>query len=245
MQFRVVWDQMEQCPYLHEQVARLPLRMPMDTVPPETFDRMLEDGERRSGRMVYRTQCPACHACEPLRVPVARFAPTTSQRRAVRKNEGTVRMEVGRPYLSVDRLHLYNRHKRERGLAQGDEPLTAIGYRTWLMDSFTDTREVRYFVGKKLCAISILDFGRTSVSSVYHYFDPDEGARSLGVYSVVKEIDLCRTLGIEWYYLGFYVQACDRLSYKATYWPHQRRIAGEWTEFQRDALGGAPPGSAE
>lgn len=233
MKFRVVWDQMEECPYLQGQVARLPLRMPMAAVTPDEFDQMLEAGERRSGRMVYRTQCPACHACQPLRVPVARFEPTPSQRRAVRKNEGEVQVEIGLPELTFERLQMYNRHKRERGLAQGDEPLTAIGYRTWLMDTCTDTRELRYYVGKKLAAISILDFGRRAASSVYHYFDPDEGRRSLGVYSVVKEIELCRRLGLDWYYLGFYVADCDRLSYKATYWPHQRRIDGEWVEFTR------------
>ncbi|MFZ5479919.1 MAG: arginyltransferase [Myxococcota bacterium] len=233
MQFRVVWDQMEACPYLSGQVARLPLRMPMGAVSPDEFDRMLEDGERRSGRMVYRTQCPSCHACEPLRVPVARFRPTQSQRRVARRNDADVRVEVGPPELSWERLHLYNRHKHERGLAQGDEPLTAIGYRTWLMDTCVDTREVRYFVGRHLVALSILDFGRKSASSVYHYFDPDESGRSLGVYSVLREIDLCAKAGIEWYYLGFYVGSCARLSYKATYWPHQRRVDGAWRDYDR------------
>lgn len=235
MQFRVVWDQVEECPYLEGQVARLPLRMPMAPVSPDEFDRMLETGERRSGRMVYRTQCPTCTSCEPLRVPVRRFRPTASQRRVLRRNEGQVRMEIGAPELTWERLQMYNRHKRERGLAQGDEPLTAIGYRTWLMDTCTDTREIRYVVGGKLAAVSILDFGRSSASSVYHYFDPDQGRRSLGVYSALKEIELCGLLGLEWYYLGFYVAKCDRLNYKATYWPHQRRVDGRWVDFERPA----------
>jgi leucyl-tRNA---protein transferase len=233
MQYRVVWDQMETCPYLSEQVARLPLRMPLGAVSPDEFDRLLDGGERRSGRMVYRTQCPACQACEPLRVPVSRFRPTPSQRRVLRRNEADVRVEMGPPAATAERLRLYNRHKLERGLAEGDESLSEVGYRTWLVDSCVDTREVRYFVEKRLVAVSILDFGRTSASSVYHFFDPDESARSLGVYSVLREIELCAQAGIEWYYLGFYVRDCSRLAYKATYWPHQRRVGGVWTEFEK------------
>lgn len=230
MLFRVVWDQMEECPYLPDQVARLPLRLPPRPLTREELDHRLELGERRSGRMVYRTQCPACSACEPLRVSVPRFQATSSQRRTWRRNDGEVRLEVGIPELSEERLALYNRHKQERGLSRTDEPLSAVGYRAWLVDTCVDTRELRYYVGEKLVGVSILDIGRTSASSVYHYFDPDESRRSLGVYSVLREIAWCAEQGFEWYYLGLFVRDCGHLSYKAAYGPHQRRIAGVWTD---------------
>ncbi|MDP2308022.1 MAG: arginyltransferase [Pseudomonadota bacterium] len=230
MKFRVVWDQMEECPYLPGQVARLPLRLPPRLLTPEELDIRLELGERRSGRMVYRTQCPACTACEPLRVSVARFEPSSSQRRTWRRNRADVHVEVGDPELSDERLALYNRHKMERGLARSDEPLGAAGYRAWLVDTCVHSKELRYYVGTRLIGVSILDIGRTSVSSVYHYFDPDEARRSLGVYSVLREIAWCEELGIEWYYLGLYVRDCVHLAYKGGYHPHQRRIAGEWAD---------------
>ncbi|MFN7146694.1 MAG: arginyltransferase [Myxococcota bacterium] len=230
MMFRVVWDQLEECPYRDGHTARLPLRMPPRLLTDEELDRALDAGDRRSGRMLYRTRCPACTACEPLRVPVSRFRPTTSQRRALRKNED-VRLEVGPPLASADRVALFNRHKFERGLSRSEEPLSAANYRAWLVDSCVDTRELRYLVGDKLVAVSILDVGRTSASAVYHYFDPDEGRRSLGVYSVLREIQWCAEVGLDWYYLGFYVEDCGHLAYKATYLPHQRRVGGEWVEF--------------
>lgn len=231
MQFRVVWDQLEECPYLPGKVARLPLRLPAGVVPPEVFDQALAGGERRTGPMLYRTRCPTCTACEALRVPVARFQPTRSQLRAWKKNEGAITLEMGKPALSWEHLALYNRHKIERGLSKNDEPLGAQGYRNWLVDTCTDTREVRYRLDGKLVAVSIIDFGATSASSVYHYFDPDISSRSMGVYSVMKELELCAQAGIEWYYLGFFVSDCRHLAYKATYWPHQRRIQGTWQEF--------------
>ena len=235
MQFRVVWDQLEACPYLPDQQARMPLRMPIAPMSPEDVDRRLALGERRTGRFVYRTQCPACKACEPLRVPVARFAPTASQRRALRRNADEVRMEVGPPAFSAERLLLYNRHKSERGLSRGDEPLGEASYRGWLVSTCVDTQEIRYLVGERLIGVSILDIGRTSASSVYHYFDPDASRRSLGVYSVLAEIAWCAARGLEWYYLGLYVRDCSHLAYKASYWPNQRRVAGRWREFSAPA----------
>lgn len=239
MQFRVLWDQLEDCPYRPGQLARLPLRLPLSPVTPELFDTYLEEGDRRSGRMLYRTACPACSACEPIRIPVSRFTPTKSQRRSLRKNEGDVTMRVTMPAVNAERLALYNRHKLDRGLSRDGGELGPSGYRAWLVDTCVRTREVHYSVGEKLIAVSVLDFGRTAVSSVYHYFDPAETRRSIGVYSVLKEIELCKQHGIEWYYLGFYVADCSHLNYKATYYPHQRKVNGVWIETA--SPDGAPP----
>ena len=129
MNFRVVWDQLEDCPYLDDRQARLPLRVPSRPLTHEETDAALEAGFRRSGRMLYRTECPGCAECRPLRVPVARFTPTASQRRAWKRNLGEVQIRVGAPELTSERLNLYNRHKLERGLARSDEPLGPTGYR--------------------------------------------------------------------------------------------------------------------
>lgn len=239
MHFRVVWDQIEACPYLPDRMARLPLRLPTRALSPEEFDAALARGERRSGRMLYRTQCPDCEACESLRVPVDRLLPTASQRRALRKNDD-LQVELGPPELSSDRLALYNRHKHERGLARSDEPMSPQGYQLWLVDSCTRSLEVRYLAGGRLVAVSILDLGATAASSVYHYFDPDESRRSVGVYSVLREVELCRTMGLRWYYLGYYVESCRHLAYKASWWPHQRRVGGRWLEYAAPGEPGVP-----
>lgn len=233
MQFRVVWDQLEECPYREGQVARLPLRLPLAPVTGDAFDHALAHGERRSGRMMYHTQCPACSACEPLRIPIARFQPSRSQRRVWARNEGEVRVEVGPPELTPERVDLYNRHKHQRGLTTRDEPLGDQAYKAWLVDSCTHTQEFRYYLAERLVAVSILDFGRVAASSVYHYFDPADSARSLGVYSILKELEVCGAAGFEWYYLGLFVEDCRHLAYKAGYWPHERRIAGAWQPFTR------------
>jgi arginine-tRNA-protein transferase len=236
VRFLLVNDTLEPCPYIPGQTARLPLRMPTEPLAPEAFDALLAQGDRRFGPFLYRTSCPTCSACEPIRVPTKAFAPSRSQRRVLRKNDDVV-VTVAEPTVTPRHLEIYNRHQFERRLARTTEQTTESEYKLHLVQSCVTTREVRYQAGGKLLAISILDLGKTSASSVYHAFDPDESARSLGVFSVLKEIEWCRARGLEWYYLGLYVGECKSLAYKATYHPHERRQGGEWREHRSKGSG--------
>lgn len=225
----VVASEDERCPYLPDRVARMPLRLPLQPVTGEAFDARLEEGDRRAGPFLYRTACPRCTACEPLRIPVRDFRPTRSQRKVLARSERDLRVEVGPPRQSPLHLELFNRHKIERGLATTAS--SAADYKLQFLDSCTDTREVRYLVGDRLIAVSLLDVGARAASSVYHYFDPDESRRSPGVLSVLTEIALCDAWGLDWYYLGLYVAGCRSLRYKADYFPHERHIGGAWRRF--------------
>ena len=106
--------------------------------------------------------------------------------------------------------------------------MSESSYRQWMVESCAQTIEMRYFVSGKMIAVSVLDIGADSVSSVYHYFDPEESRRSLGVYSVLWEIEWCRGRGIKWYYLGYYVRDCDHLNYKANYLPNEIKMDDGW-----------------
>ena len=229
---RIVHDQFEECVYRPTQVARCPARAPLAPLTPEQFDMLLEEGDQRVGGTVFRTECPFCTACEPVRVDVEAFARSRSQRRVWRRNEGQVRVELGPPTLTRRRVSLWNRHRRARGLLTPHSRRDPVGYRDWLVESCAPTSEVRYYEEEKLVALSLLDFGKTSANSAYHYFDPRSDWRSFGVYSVLKEIELCRARGLRWYYLGLWVADCSALFYKTSYYPHERFAAGTWVRHE-------------
>ncbi len=220
----VVHDRYEDCHYLPGELARTPARAPVGVMTPEQLDTALEAGDQRVGRSLFRTACPTCVACEPVRVDVASFRPSRAQRRVWLRNEGEVRVEVGAPELTRKRVALWNRHRKERGLLKETSRQDPRGYEEWLVQSCAPTVEVRYLVGERVVAVSLLDLGRSSANSAYHYFDPAEARRGLGVYSVLKEIALCRALGIRWYYLGLWVADCSALRYKTSYVPHERWV---------------------
>lgn len=233
---RLVHDGLQACPYLPGRVARMPLWRQLRRLTLDEADDRFGRSERRVGGCLYRTECPSCSACEGLRIPVATFAPSKSQRRVLRRWEGRARVEIAYPAVSPTHLQLFRRHKDERSLRhEGDEEMTAEGYAGWLVNSCTPTIEMRYFHDGALVGVGVLDLGRTSASSVYFYFDPDFAHLSPGTYSALQEIELCRRTGREHLYLGLWVADSPHLAYKADFRPHERNRDGDW----RPA--GAPP----
>ncbi len=192
----------------------------------DSYHELMDRGFRRSGPMFYATDCPSCRACVPLRVPVATFRPTKSQRRVLRRN-ADVTVAARTPQFSRESFDLYRRylHHQHPGGAQPDDEAT---FREVFFAPVVDSVEVRYTLGDRLVAVSLLDVCARSVSSVYHFFDPDHARRSLGVFSVLAEIDWARTLGVPWYYLGYWVQGSPAMEYKADYGPHETLRDGRW-----------------
>ena len=229
---KLVYDGLQRCPYLDGRVARMPLYRQLRRLTLEEADQRFANAERRVGSCLYRTECPTCSACQGLRVPVAGFRPSKSQRRVLKKWEGHGRIEVGPVTFSPEKLELFNRHKRVRGLvADDDGEMSPLGYVSWLVQSCMLTIEMRYLYDDELVGVGVLDLGRESASSVYFYFDPDKSWLAPGVYSSLQEIELCRRSGREFLYLGLYVEDCRHLSYKAQYRPHERLVDGDWRMF--------------
>ena len=78
-----------------------------------------------------------------------------------------------------------------------------------------------YRVNGSLIAVSVVDFLPSGLSSVYAFYDPDQRHLALGKYTALQEIDLCRTLGLKYYYMGFYIHSCEKMRYKGDYQPSE------------------------
>lgn len=236
---RVVMDRFEECIYRPGEVARCPARVPVEPLTLDQFDQLLGEGDQRVGGTLFRTECPFCHACEPVRIDIGTFQPNKTQRRILTRNDRLLRMEFGAPVLSRRRVALWNRHREQRRLMTEHSRRDPVGYQEWLVESCVPTTEVSYYLGPRLIAVSLLETGRTSVNSAYHYFDPHFANLSLGVYSVLKELEWARQQGCRWYYLGLWVRECEALRYKTNYAPHERFVRGQWVRFE--APEPAPP----
>ncbi|MFY9342822.1 MAG: arginyltransferase [Planctomycetota bacterium] len=193
---------------------------------PGLYHELMDRGFRRSGDLFYATACPDCRACVPLRVPVATFRPSRSQRRVLRRNQD-VDVQVRRPLCSAETFALYRRylqHQHGKSMDDGDE----AGFAASLYARVVDTREVIYSLGGRTVAISLVDVSAQSVSAVYHFYEPADRDRSLGVFSVLAEIEWARQQGVPFYYLGFWITGCKTMAYKADYGPHELLRDGGW-----------------
>ena len=231
----LVWDEPSRCPYLPEQTARLPLRLPTRRLRRDELGERLAAGDRRQGLLLYRPSCPSCTACEAIRVDVNEFRPSKTQRRIVRRGDAALETEIGHPSVSNEKVALYNSHKIERGLLVSDGLIDAAGYEQFLVESCTDTIELCYRLEGQLLGVAVADRAADALSAVYCFYAPDRAALSLGTYSILTQIALCRTWGLRYLYLGLYVGGCQAMRYKERYLPHERLIGGEWRTFERSA----------
>ena len=212
----------EECPYLPGRVSRKEY-FTTKRIPEDIYELFLVNGWRRSGILFYRNICPDCAECCQMRIPVARFVPTRSHKRAESKNLD-VSLSLVPAKFRRDVFDLYKRYSLFKHKKREDEQ----SFRYFLCNSPIDSRMSLYHIGKDLAAVGWIDVLPQGLSSVYFAFDPHLTKRSLGVFSVVREIALARSMGKEFYYLGFVVDGSPTMGYKAAYTPHERLYDGRW-----------------
>lgn len=224
----VVHDHPSHCPYLPDRPARMPLRLPARSLRADELDQRLAAGDRRQGVVLYRTECPDCNACVPLRLDVARFVPSRTHRRTITKGDRELVIELGPPVLDERRVQLYNRHKLLRGLGDETGLIDQDGYQAFLVETCCDTFEMRFYSERTLIGVAIVDRGFTSLSAMYCFYEPDLQKYSIGTYAILKQLELCKQWGMHYLYLGLYVEGSPTMAYKAKFFPHQQRRGGRW-----------------
>ena len=212
------------CPYLPGRKKRYEffLAGELDGI---ELSRYLAEGWRKFGLYYFRPACPDCRACTPLRIPVTEFTPTREQRRVLKK-AAALSARFGPLRLSDRAFAIYREHARRRfGLDAHPEE--------FLLNFYLPSCPVmqsEIFVEEETAGIGFLDIGADCLSSVYFAFDPDYSAFNPGTFSILKEIEQARAMGLSWYYLGYYVAECRSLSYKDRFRPRQHLDwrTGEW-----------------
>lgn len=207
------------CPYLPGRTAS-DRAVWADSMPAELYERFMDRGFRRSGKLLYQPMCRGCRACTPLRVRVSQFRPDKSQRRCQRRNQD-LRVTVRRPACSEEKFRLYSRYVTEwHGRPESED---ACAFEAFLYDSPLETTiEFEYRDGAdRLVGVGICDLCPNCLSSVYFYFDPDEARRGVGNFGALEEIEFARRMSLPYYYLGYWVKGCGAMEYKGSFRPNE------------------------
>ncbi len=198
------------------------------------YSTLSRHGFRRSGPHLYRPRCEGCNACVPVRVPVAEFRPRRSQRRAWARNQDlVVRPRSAR--FDLDHYRLYARYLEHRHPGGGMDDPSPEQFMEFLTSPWADTVFFELNLGERLLAVAVADVLDDGLSAVYTFFDPDAESRSLGVFGVLWEIAEARRLGLDYLYLGYWIEESPKMSYKSGYQPLEYLHDGRW---QRE-----PPGA--
>ncbi len=221
------------CSYLDGRIARSQVVAASPSVDPKTYTSLIRHGFRRSGAYIYRPHCDHCQACVSIRIPVAEFQPTRSQRRAVNRHADLVTTMI-EPSFSSEHFALYTRYQHARHPGGGMDIDDADQYADFLLHSSVKSFLVEFREAAPLGSlgelkmVSIIDRLDDALSAVYTFFDPQSG-QSFGTYNVLWQIGLANTLGLKYVYLGYWIEACAKMSYKSRFIPHERLVNGRWS----------------
>ncbi|MBL8968507.1 MAG: arginyltransferase [Spirochaetaceae bacterium] len=216
------------CPYLEGRTWRTE-EFFVASLDPAIYEELLAVGFRRSGHLFYRPACPSCARCVPLRLSAESFRPSKSQARLLRKN-AEVGVRLVPAGYDEERYLLYRRYVAARHGEREAEP-DREAYRGFLVDGPLATSAVAEYrlPDGRLVAAGYLDILPGGLSSVYFAFDPEESRRSLGTWSVLRELELAVSLGKPYYYLGFWVPGSPKMDYKAGFAPFEYARGGVWS----------------
>ncbi len=207
-----------------------------EKVSPEQLDALLGDGWRHFGAHFFRYNIgfyrQETRRVLPLRIRLSDFTFSKSQRRILKKNQDL--QAVARPIeITREKEILFNRHKRRftRGVPRSIYDFLDRDAANMPCEAF----EMCVYENENLLAASFFDVGETTISGIYAIFAPEEASRSLGIFTMLLEIDLAIKSGKEFYYQGYAYEGNSFYDYKKRFSGLETfDWQGNWKEFKKE-----------
>jgi len=203
-------------------------------VPPESMDKLWEAGWRHFGTHFFRYSLgfygSEIRRVLPLRIRLADYRHSKSLRRTLRRNS-SLRCTISPVNITERHSELFERHKQR--FDQG-VPDSIYNFISPAHPQPCETRQLDVYQDESLIASSFFDVGETAVSGIYAMFEPSEGTRSLGIFTLLKEIDLAIDRGMEFYYLGYAYDGESFYDYKKRFrGTEEFDWNGQWKELSQ------------
>ncbi|MCP4163092.1 MAG: arginyltransferase [Deltaproteobacteria bacterium] len=216
----------ENCPYFPERKSRNEFMLATD-LSGEEFNELLKNGWRRFGIYFFRPNCKYCNACIPIRIPVNKFMLSKSQRRVQKKNKDT-KVIVRELSFHESLYDLYEDHSK-----RFDQESSRENFIQTFFHRSVPAIQTEYYVNEKLSGFGFIDIGKEGASSVYFVFGSEFSKLSIGTFGVIKEIEISKNSGLDYYYLGYYLEKNKHMKYKNSFKPYELYDWGKdiWVQY--------------
>lgn len=202
---------------------------------PSRYDTFLASGWFRGSVMLYKMELLCLdgdlRSVVNIRLDLERYQRKKSHRKIVRKVEERFTVIYGKAKSDPKKEALYLNHKKRfKGFIHAslsDYLHSSLGHTVF------DTREVCVYDGDRLIAVSFFDCGDKSMASLLGLYDDNYAAYSLGMYTMLKEIDFASRHGFRWFYPGYVLDIPSQFDYKLRLGDFEYYNANQrWTKYE-------------
>jgi len=211
----------DKCSYLKDKKQTMHYKV-IESCSTASCQDLIERGYRRFGKMYFRPICMECHECQSIKIDVDNYTFSKSARRIMRKGND-LRIFIRQPSITHEHLELFDKYHRYMRSKKGWEysPTSPEHYySSFVLGHEEFGFEVLYYFEDRLIGVDLIDILNDGISSIYFYYDPEFSKYSLGKLSLYNQIKYAKNSSKKWIYLGYYVEDCPSLSYKAEYKPY-------------------------
>jgi len=181
------------------------------------LNELLKRGWRKFGTYFFKPNCEGCRKCIPLRVRVKDFSASKSQKRVLKKG-GNIKIQYGALEYRDEIYELY----RDHSLKRFNQETNTDDFMNSFFTSSCPAIQSEFYLENKLFATGFLDQSNEAFSSVYFIFNTDYEFLSPGTFSILKEIEHTASLGLSYYYLGYFIEENQSMNYKNRFHPYEQ-----------------------
>lgn len=214
----ISFDHYGKCPYLNDRYWSL-LKIISNDINAGEYENLLNIGFRKNGNIYYLPKCSNCEECKSLRVLVNDYIPSKKSRKLLKKNSD-IRIRINKPVFTEEKLTLYKKYLK---IKHNDDLQFDVNfnYNFSFLASTKYSQEMCYYLKNRLIGVSFIEILKDSISSVYFFYDVDYMDRSLGIFSIIKELEYTKRINKKYLHLGYYVEGCSAMTYKARFKPNE------------------------
>ena len=187
----------------------------LSSVQAEVMDELWAVGWRHFGKDFFRASLMADEMSLKrqiaLRITVAEFEMSKSQRRTFRKNSD-LQVTIGPAVPGEEEQHLFDIHKSRFARNIPERLHDFLGEQP--NGQPCECLQLSVRENGRLLAASFLAVGRQACSSIYSVFDPAYSSRRLGVFTMLAELEFAKERGYQHYYSGYATVETSCYDYK-------------------------------
>jgi leucyl-tRNA---protein transferase len=166
----------------------------------------------------------------PLRIRLSDFTLSKSQKRILKKNR-ELQTFIRPIEITEEKEILFDRHKKRFKEGVPDSIYNFLDVNA--ADTPCEGMEICVYDENKLLAASFFDVGETAVSGIYAMFAPEAASRSLGIFTILLEIDFAIKNEKSFYYLGYCYNGNSYYDYKKQFRGTEKfDWQGNWVKFE-------------